>query len=128
MAGGSRGCDGVNAGGSPCGATAMRESRYCFFHSPDTQQEASDARRLGGQRRKREGAVAGAYDLDDLATASQIRRLIEIAVFDTLALENSVSRNRTLAYLSQTALKMLEVGEYEDRLAALESTIQRRTG
>ena len=40
-----------------------------------------------------------------------------MAVIDTLSLENSVARSRTLAYLGQTALKCLEVGELEDRLA-----------
>ena len=39
---------------------------------------------------------------------------------DTLCLENSISRARTLAYLATTAIKLLEVGEFEQRLAALE--------
>ena len=46
----------------------------------------------------------------------QVQRLVEVAVVDTFQLENSVSRNRTLAYLAQTALKLLEVGEHEARM------------
>lgn len=46
---------------------------------------------------------------------------------DTLALENSVARSRTLAYLSQTALKCLEVGELEERLALLEAAVRSRS-
>ena len=45
------------------------------------------------------------------------------AVMDTLQLENSIARSRALAYLSQVALKMLEVGELEERLKALEMTV-----
>ena len=45
---------------------------------------------------------------------------------DTLSLENSVARSRALAYLAQTALKCLEAGELEDRLALLEATVRSR--
>ena len=38
-------------------------------------------------------------------------------------MENSVQRSRTLAYLAQTALKSLEVGEVQDRLAVLEESV-----
>ena len=47
----------------------------------------------------------------------------EIAALDTLSLENSVARSRTLAYLAQVALKALEVGTFEERLRALEGTV-----
>ncbi len=53
----------------------------------------------------------------------QIRRLIEIAVLDTLSMENSIARSRTLGYLGQVALKVLEVGDFQERLQALEAAI-----
>ena len=59
-------------------------------------------------------------------TITDFRRLLEVAVIDTLSLENSVARSRTLAYLGQTALKCLEVGELEDRLALLEGAVKSR--
>jgi uncharacterized small protein (DUF1192 family) len=43
-----------------------------------------------------------------------------IAVLDALSMENSMSRARTLAYLAQVALRMLEVGEIEERVSTLE--------
>ena len=57
---------------------------------------------------------------------ADIRRLLEVAVLDTLGLENSISRARTLAYLATTAIKHLEVGELEQRLASLEAAVQGR--
>jgi hypothetical protein len=123
----SRGCDGINERGEPCGATLMRGSSYCFFHSPETRDEAAEARRLGGQRRKREGAVTGAYEIDGIATIAQLERVLEIAIVDTLALENSVPRNRTLGSLVQTALRRIEVGELETRLELIEATLKPRT-
>ncbi len=93
------------------------------MHDPEHADEMAEARRLGGLRRRKEKAVSGAYDIEGLETVGQIRRLIEIAVLDTLGLENSVARSRTLAYLAQVALKALEVGEFQERLQALEAAI-----
>src|SRR5664279_4561489 len=122
----ARRCEQVKEDGERCGANPMRDSAYCFWHSPDTRQEAEEARRLGGLRRRRERTVAGAYEFEGLEAVIDIRRLLEIAVLDTLSLENSVARSRALAYLAQTALKCLEAGELEDRLALLEATVRSR--
>ncbi len=53
----------------------------------------------------------------------EVRRLLEIAVLDTLSLENSIARSRTLAYLAQVSLKALEAGELEERVRSLESLL-----
>jgi hypothetical protein len=95
------------------------------MHSPDHAQEVQEARRLGGLRRKREVTITGAYDFEGLDTIEGIRRLIEVAVMDTLGMENSISRNRTLAYLAQVALRTLEVSNLEERIMALEQSIGR---
>jgi hypothetical protein len=123
-------CRAVKDDGQPCGAPRLRDGEYCFWHSPDHAEELAEAQRLGGLRRRKEKTVAGAYDLEGLDDVPKIRRLLEIAVLDTLSLENSVARSRTLAYLAQVALKTLEVGEFETRLEALEATMgpRLRTG
>lgn len=122
----TRTCRYVREDGSPCRSAPMKDEDFCFWHSPAHADEADDARRLGGLRRRKERAVAGAYEFGGLATVSDIRRLLEVATIDTLALENSVARSRTLAYLAQSALKCLEVGELEDRLALLEAAVRAR--
>ena len=123
-------CRAVKDDGQPCGAPRLRDGEYCFWHSPDHAEELAEAQRLGGLRRRKEKTVAGAYDLEGLDDVPKIRRLLEIAVLDTLSLENSVARSRTLAYLAQIALKSLEAGEFEARLEALEATMgpRLRTG
>ena len=118
-----RTCKAIAEGGGTCRAAPLKDGDYCRMHSPDHAEEVAEARRLGGLRRKREVAIAGAYEFEGLESVGQIRRLIEVAVLDTLGLENSVARSRTLAYLAQTALKSLEVGELEQRLAALETAM-----
>jgi hypothetical protein len=68
-------------------------------------------------------AVVGAYDLGGLETVADIRRILQIAVLDTLGLENSIARSRTLAYLAMASTKLLETGELEQRIASLEAAV-----
>lgn len=73
-----------------------------------------------------EKVVSGSYDIEGLESVGQIRRLIEIAVLDTLALENSIARSRALIAAVGAAAKLLEVGELEDRFLALEAAVEPR--
>ncbi len=121
-----RTCSGRRDDGEPCRAAPLQDGRFCLWHDPDHSDEVAEARRLGGQRRRRERVVSGVYDFEGLGSIPQVRRLVEVAVLDTLGLENSVARNRTLAYLAQTAAKLLETGELEERLQALEAAMEPR--
>lgn len=122
----TRSCKQRKDDGQPCRAPPLQDGDFCLFHSPDHAKETAEARRLGGLRRRREKTVSGAYDFQGLGDVGQVRRLLEIAVLDTLSLENSVARSRTLAYLAQVALKALEVGDFEERLEALERAVAPR--
>jgi len=102
----------------------MREHEFCFAHSPDHREEAGEARRLGGIRRRREHVVRGSYDVDGLESVAGIRRLLEIAVVDTLALENSIARSRTLGYLATAASRLFRDVDVEDRVTALEQAVR----
>jgi uncharacterized small protein (DUF1192 family) len=52
-----------------------------------------------------------------------VQALLEETVSTTLAQENTGQRSRTLGYLLGLALKALEVGELEERIAALEERL-----
>ena len=113
--------------GRACKAAPLRDSLFCLWHSPEHAEQVAESRRLGGLRRRREVTLSGVYDLESVITVRDIQRLVEIAVMDTLALENSVQRNRTLAYLAQTALRSIEVGEQEERIRTLEAALLSQT-
>ena len=70
--------------------------------------------------------MATEYDFEGLASVRDIRRLLEIAVMDGLGLENSIARVRALIAASLGAAKLLEVGEMEERLTAIETTLRGR--
>ena len=106
--------------GRQCKAAPLKDSEFCWVHSPERAKDVQEARRLGGLRRKRESTISGAYQFESLDSVDGIRRIVLIAVLDALSMENSMSRARTLAYLAQVALRMLEVGDIESRVEALE--------
>jgi len=82
---------------------------FCFWHSPDTADDAADARRLGEVRRRRERTLSGAYDVAGLESTADVRRILEIAVLDTLGLDNSITRIRVLIAAARGAAGLLEV-------------------
>jgi len=114
-------CAGERPDGRRCRSWPIRGELYCLWHSPDREEEATEARRLGGLRRRREKAVSGAFDFAGLDSVQSIRRLVEIAAIDTLGLENSIVRSRTLISAAMAAAKLLETGELEARIATLEA-------
>jgi hypothetical protein len=123
MAGRPR-CESANSAGGSCRAAPLHGGTLCFWHDPQSAAEAAAARRLGGQRRRHEQITAGAYDIEALETPDDVRRVIEIAVIETLGLPNAVPRNRTLLWSSAVFLKFLEVGHLEERLQAVEATLR----
>lgn len=118
----SRACTYQMPSGRPCRATPMRDQPFCFWHAPETAEEAAEARRLGGLHRRKKKTVASIYDFRGLRTVEAHQALLETAATETLALENSIPRNRVLAQIVAAGSKLLEVGELEERLSALEAT------
>ena len=120
---GSKKCKAKNEQGRSCGATPMHDSEFCVFHDPESAGLLTEARRAGGNRRKREATVKVAYDFEGLGSYDQITRLVEVAASDTLAEPTSLARSRTLAYLAQVASALHGKGNVEDRLAAVEARL-----
>lgn len=82
---------------------------------------------MGGLRRRREMTVQAAYDVGELDSVQDIRRILKIAVLDVLGLENSISRARALAQLATVATGLLKEGELEERVKGLEEVVKQRT-
>jgi hypothetical protein len=107
--------------GRPCRATPLRDEPFCFWHSPETAEEAAEARRIGGLHRRKKKTVGAIYGFHGLRTIEDNQALLETAAIETLALENSISRNRALAGFAAVGAKLIEVGDHEERLRALEA-------
>jgi hypothetical protein len=113
--------------GQPCQMAPIRDRPYCFAHDRERAEEAAEARRLGGLRRRKEGTIAVAYDLPGLDSVAGIRRLLEIVQTDGLSLETGVAKLRILIAVAGAATNLLKAGELEDRLSVLEAAIKRRS-
>src|SRR5690242_18407923 len=105
--------------GDFCRAGPQRDRQFCFAHDPERAEEAAEARRLGGLRRRREGTIAIAYDLPGLDSAEGIRRLLEVVTVDAVGLEPGIGRLRVLLAAAGEAIKLLSVADLEARLARL---------
>jgi hypothetical protein len=121
-----RTCGARNADKQPCKQAPTFDGEFCFWHDPARAEEAAEARRLGGQRRRRERIVSGAFDFEGLDSIPKIRRLLDIAATDALSLDGSVAKIRALVSLAGAATRLLETGEFEDRLGAIESVLGER--
>jgi hypothetical protein len=119
-----RKCAALGPSGQPCQSPPLHDSQFCFMHSPEHAQEAQDARRMGGLRHRKEATISAAYDIEDLNSLDGVRRVLWLVATDTLSLDNSVSRNRTLIYLMVVALKVIEVGAHEERITTLEQAVR----
>ena len=107
--------------GRACRATPLRDEPFCFWHAPETAEEAAEARRLGGLHRRKKKTVAAIYGIGGLRTIDDLQGLLETVAIETMALENSISRNRAVAGMVATGAKLIEVGDHEERLRALEA-------
>ena len=109
--------------GEACHSPPLHDGNYCLMHSPEHAKEVQDARRIGGLHRKREATLSAAFDFEGLETVDGIRRLLQIAATDALAMESSPVRSRQLVYIALAALRVLEVRDFEQRLMGLEQSV-----
>lgn len=119
-------CQETKTNGDACRMRPIRDEAFCFAHHPAHAEDAARARQLGGHRRRRDGITAGAYDLGSLETIDEIRRVIEIGIFDTLGLENSVARSRALFWGCRVLIELRNASGVEERLRALEAVLRPR--
>lgn len=119
-------CQAKLADGRACRAAPLRDGAFCLMHDPDHAEEAAEARRLGGLRRRRDKTLLGVYDLASTATIEGLRRILDIAIFDTLRLDNSIARSRVLISTVMAGARLLETGELSARTDALEAAIAGR--
>ena len=117
-------CAALKADGTPCRMRPIRHAEFCFAHDPEHAAEAAEARRLGGQRRRRERLTASEYRVQGIKTVADIQRVFEIAVLDILALEPSLGRSSALFRGCGLLLKLRDAGDLEERMQAIEIALR----
>ena len=123
----ARKCQATTQDGRACQAYAVEGSDYCFFHDPDRTVESRLARSKGGSAR--DGLVIGPVGQAEpvqLQSMADVASLLQQTINDTLQLENSLHRSRTLGYLAGQYLRALDMAALQRRVAALEYALKRR--
>jgi hypothetical protein len=109
--------------GRTCRATPLRDQPFCFWHSPETSEDLTEARRMGGLHRRKKRTVATIYGFGGLRSIEDHQALLETITVETLGLENSIARNRALTAIVATGAKLIELGDLATRVAAIEATL-----
>ena len=111
----SKVCKATRADGSPCRAGATPDG-YCFAHSPALRERTAEARRQGGRNRSnaRRSTKYLPADLRELA-GTMLEAIDEVH-------DGKLDPKRLTAMASgaSAVVRLFEVGEIEQRLAALE--------
>jgi hypothetical protein len=120
-------CQAITQNGTPCQAYAAAGSAYCFHHDPAQAAQRHVARSKGGRARhgRHIGPVGQPAPLT-LDTTADVATLLQRTIDDTLQLENSLQRARTIGYLAGLFLKALDMAVLEQQIAALKRALELR--
>ena len=92
-------------------------SAFCFAHDPTAAAARAAARRRGGAAH---AAATATGELPRLKSVPDVQRHLEQLLGDTLLQSNSARRTAAIVSILSLALKAIEVGSFEERLANLE--------
>jgi hypothetical protein len=115
--------------GKPCrmAPVAGSDPPRCFNHAPERARDRAEARKRGGEARRTPWLFAIGETPAELRDVASVQRVLEATVLETQALPPGHERSRAIGSLLMIALRALEVGELEARLAALEQQIANPT-
>jgi hypothetical protein len=99
---------------------ALRGGERCYNHSPRSAHLRRASRAKGGQRRRIPNASLPA----PVATIAELQAHLGRAIADALMHNNTLNRSGVVARLVLAAVKLLEVGELERRLADVERRLE----
>jgi len=78
---------------------------------------------MGGLHRRKKRTVATIYGFGGLRSIEDHQALLETISVETLALENSIARNRAIDAFVATGARLLELGDLAARVASLEARL-----
>ena len=118
-------CQATKRNGEPCNASAS-ERGFCFTHDASRGAERAIARRNGGLKRITPHAADAALVPKETRTITDVMTILDYALQESLALQNSIQRGRLLVSIAHGYIEALKVGEMEQRLEAVENALKLR--
>jgi hypothetical protein len=118
-------CEAKNRKGEPCNASANGNG-FCFTHDVTKGKERAIARRKGGLSRITPHIADASLLPKETRTIEGVMIILDYALQESLALANTIQRNRLLVSIAAGYLESLKVGEIENRLEAVEMVLKIR--
>lgn len=119
-------CTATKGDGTACGAAALPESQFCFFHDPCKAGARRTAQSRGGQANRMATLPAVAQDVP-VEDAGDVVKLLGATINQVRRGELDPRVANTVGYLSNIVLAAIGQRELETRLAELESLVKSRS-
>ena len=117
-------CKGTKKDGSRCNAPAG-PGGYCTFHAPHNGRALAEGRKRGGERhRTPHGAIDAATLPGKVRTLADVLSVLDYALSEALAGENSIARGRLLVAIAGAFIEAIKTGELEQRIQAIEAALK----
>lgn len=119
-------CKAKTKSGSPCSMKALKGQPYCFTHDPSNGAARAKARQLGGARTRVQHAGNAETIPREIKSLADLQKVFDYTLAEVIPMENSIPRGRLLLALIDTGVKLFQVGEMENRIAAVEAALKVR--
>lgn len=118
-------CKAKTKSGRRCEGYAVTGSDFCLSHDPRRAKDRTARSRKGG----RNHAVPKLLKewTRKIESIGDLLDLLNLTIADTVAQDNTAARSRVLLQAIETGIKALEIGELENRVAALERNAKGET-
>jgi hypothetical protein len=120
-------CKAKTKSGKPCKMRVLKGSSYCFNHAPAAAAQRAAARKRGGEARHNPSAGDPGAIPAQINSVQDARRILDFVKDELLVLDNTIARNRALIALHDSIAKSIEIGELEERIAALEARLNAKS-
>ena len=117
-------CKGTKKDGGKCTAHAGPDG-FCTFHSPAHGRARAEGRKRGGERHRiPHGAMDAAALPGETRTLADVLKILDYAMSEAVVMENGVQRGRLLGAIANGYIQAIQVGELEQRVAAIEAALK----
>ncbi len=114
-------CIFVKKNGDTCGALAMKNSDFCFFHNPETETKRQETKRKGGKSKVI--VVKGKFPAVKIKKVSDVVKFLTDLINGVLIGEIDLRISTGLTYIANSVLKGLELSQVESRIDKLETKL-----
>jgi hypothetical protein len=117
-------CEHKKSNGERCGAKALTNDRFCFFHSPTKNQERRRARSAGGvSRSQKTAALPPDTEARCLQSPTDVCGLLGETINQVRCGLMDSRIATTVGYLAAALLRGMEHGHLDDRLTRIEAKL-----